>query len=109
MERLDQTEPANLQTRRQLTVREAAKLYEVSERLIYLTRKLLRSGRDDLVQAVERGEITIHRALQILAGPRPKDGLTPLIRAWNSATEAERSAFIRLLTGEKGATPPGLG
>lgn len=36
----------------------------VSERLVYMARRLLRSGRDDLVEAVDRGEMTVHAALK---------------------------------------------
>jgi transposase-like protein len=96
-----------------VTVREAARLMNVSERSIYMARQLLRSGRGDLVQAAERGEISLHAALQVIAPKRPKDGLAPLIRAWNSATETERLVFLLQIsrlagpTGDGGFAPEG--
>lgn len=55
--------PANLQSG--LSVKTAAKLMAVSERLVYMARKLIRTGRTDLVSAVERDDLTIHAACQI--------------------------------------------
>lgn len=59
--------PANLQSG--LSVKTAAKLMAVSERLVYMARELIRAGRTNLVSAVERDDLTIHAACQ-LAKPR---------------------------------------
>lgn len=55
-----------------LTVRQAAKLLNVSERLVYMTKRVMRSGRQDLVDAIERGDISVHAALREIDGPKPK-------------------------------------
>jgi hypothetical protein len=86
---------ANLQTG--LTVKQAAQLMNVSERSVYLARKLARSGRADLCAAVERGELSMHAALQQIEPPRRKDTLKPLLLAWNAATQSEREAFLEAL------------
>ena len=49
---------ANLQTG--MTVKQAAKALNVSERGIYDARRLIRTGRTDLVAAVERGDTAPH-------------------------------------------------
>ena len=89
------TNPANLQKRP--TIKEAAKLMQVSERQVYYARKLRRSGRADLIEAARRDEITLHAALRIAYPPPPKDGLRALLRAWRTATEEERGAFLQLI------------
>jgi hypothetical protein len=61
-------ETANLQ----MTVKDAAKLINVSERLAYMSRRVVRSGRLDLVDAITRGDMTIHAALRIIDGPKPQ-------------------------------------
>ena len=48
-----------------MTVKTTAKAMNVSERQVYLARRVLRSGRDDLIQAVERGEMTVAAALRV--------------------------------------------
>ena len=58
---------ANLQTG--LTVKQAARLMNVSERNVYNARKLRRSGRDDLVARVECGELSINAALKLAYPP----------------------------------------
>ena len=79
------------------TIKDAAKLMQVSERRVYYARKLRRSGRADLIEAARRGEITLHAALRIAYPPPPKDGLRALLRAWRTATEEERGAFLQLI------------
>jgi hypothetical protein len=86
---------ANLQPG--LTVKQAAQLMNVSERSIYKVRELQRTGRDDLCDAIMRGEMSIHAALKI-AKPekydRRPDTLKALRRAWNAATEDERAWLL---------------
>lgn len=89
------TDTANLQ--KGLTVKEAAKLMQVSERQVYYAQKLRRSGRADLIAAVQRGEITLHAALRQVYPPPPKDGLKALLRAWQGASEEERTHFRTFL------------
>ena len=85
---------ANLQ--RKNAVREAAKLMKVSKRLVYYAGKLRRSGRQDLIEAVERGDMTLHKALKMLDAKETRyDGLAGLMRAWKRATDEEESTFLR--------------
>jgi hypothetical protein len=94
---------ADLQSR--LTVEQAAQHMNVSERMVYLARKLLRSGRDDLVAAVERGDLSLNAAISKLA-ERPKpDGYAALCRAWQKATHQERCRFMELMGGYSDARP----
>lgn len=84
-----------------LTVAQAAKAMNVSERMVFDAIKLRRSGRADLVQRVQAGELTIHRAL-IEAGLKRKptsSRLDALCHAWNRCNRAERLAFIERLKG----------
>jgi len=86
---------ANLQS---LTVKQAARVMNVSERSVYDAGKLIATGRTDLIEKVERGEMRLNRAL-ILAGVRakPKKGNT-LLNAWRKASESERNEFIDFLS-----------
>ncbi len=84
---------ANLQTHR-LTVRQAAAAMNVSERSVYTAGRLMESGRGDLVKAVEQGRMSLHAAMREIDGPKPKDGLRGLARAWAAATEEERETFL---------------
>lgn len=52
------TETANLQ---KLTVRQAARAMYVSERMVHLAAKLLRSGRQDLIAKVDAGEMSLQQ------------------------------------------------
>jgi hypothetical protein len=89
---------ANLQ--RKNAVREAAKLMNVSERLVYYAGKLRRSGRQDLIEVVERGEMSLHKALKMLNGKEPRyNGLAGLLRAWKRATDEEKTTFLTEITG----------
>ncbi len=88
MQTTDRT--ANLQ----MTVGEAAKLMSVSERMIYSARRVQRSGRQDLIDAIELNEMTIHAALTHIDGVKQIDRYAALSRAWNAANEDERGRFL---------------
>jgi len=60
---------ANLQ--KKPTVKQIAAAFNVSERMIYMAGKLCRL-RPDLASAVERGELSLHKALNIAEGKPPK-------------------------------------
>ncbi|WP_395020189.1 hypothetical protein [Dongia sp.] len=73
--------------------------FKVSERLIWSSLELQRSGREDLIRAVERGQMTVHQALKQARSPRnarpSKPALPALRSAWGRASEAERAAFLQ--------------
>jgi hypothetical protein len=81
-----------------MTVKQAAQLMNVSERLVYMAIALRRSGRQDLIESVERGELSINAALKIANGKPSanlqKDTYAALVRAWNRATEDEQGRFL---------------
>lgn len=54
-----------VQVCRSLTVEQAAKARNVSARLINMARELIRTGRADLVAAVERGDKPLHAVLKV--------------------------------------------
>ena len=86
-------ETANLQPR--MTVKAAAKVMNVSERTVYMARRVHRSGRQDLIEACQRGEMSLNAALRAIDGQtRPDDGYTALCKAWNKATEDEQGRFL---------------
>ena len=93
-----QSGPANLQG---MSARDAAKMMNVSERMVYMALELQRSGRGDLIAAVEAGGMSLHRALGLAKPARygsRRDGCATLFRAWQAAAPAERAAFLRLVT-----------
>lgn len=90
------TTTANLQTK--LTVAQAAKVMNVSERSVYMVGELMATGRQDLLQAVERGDISILGALK-LAKPdkyaKPKRvSLRQLQKHYLGADERTKQQFL---------------
>jgi hypothetical protein len=83
-------------------VREIAAQLGVSERQVAYLRKLFRSGRDDLVGAVEPGEMSVHAAVKSLDPVQPRSGLQRLQTGWSIASEVDRVAFRRWLDGQDG-------
>ena len=82
-------------TNLQMTVRDAVKLMNVSERLVYRSRRVMRSGRLDIVDAITRGDTTTHAVLRIIDGPKPQpDRYAALVRAWNAASEEDRRRLL---------------
>ncbi len=84
-----------------ITVKQAAALMNVSERMVYEARRLYRTGRADLIEQVKAGTLSLHRAL-ILAGvkqPKIKTSFDVLKFAWISASNAERQSFFDWLDG----------
>jgi hypothetical protein len=79
----------------QMTVRDAVKLMNVSERLVYMSRRVVRSGKLDLVDAINRGDMTTHATLRIIEGPEPPpDRYDALVQAWNAASEEDRRRLL---------------
>jgi len=87
---------ANLQPRRGLTVKDAARLMNVSERSAYTARRIHRA-RPDLHDAIMRGELSLHAAACIVDGDKAPDRFAALCRAWNRASEDEQARFLVIL------------
>ena len=83
---------ANLQAK--VTVKEAAKLMNVSERNVYNARRLIRTGRADLIAAVKRGDMSTNKALTLAGEKQPASAYQRLIRAWNACSEDEQGRFL---------------
>ena len=83
---------ANLQTG--MTVKQAAKVMNVSERGIYNARRLIRTGRTDLIAAVDRGDMSVNKALVLAGGKQPASAYQRLIREWNACSEDEQVRFL---------------
>ena len=86
-----------MQKRPHMTVKQAAQLMNVSERQVYLARELVATGREDLVDSLMAGRMSLPAALRI-AKPekydRRRNRYHDLVRAWNSCTEDQRAAFV---------------
>ncbi len=83
---------ANLQT--EMTVKQAAKVMNVSERGIYNARRLIRTGRTDLIAAVDRGDMSVNKALVLAGEKQPASAYQRLIRAWNACSEDVQVRFL---------------
>lgn len=79
------------------SVADVARLMNVSVRSVHDAKKLIASGRQDLCQRVESGELSLHRALIEAGLKRSPSRLRALCNAWNACSEAERSEFVGLL------------
>jgi len=89
-----QVQSANLP----VSAAQAATLMNVSERSVRDAGRLLRVGRPDLVEQVEAGRMSLHRAM-ILAGARSAPSQANALRnAWRRASDAEREQFIAWLS-----------
>ena len=84
---------ANLQ---RLTVKQAARVMNVSERSVYMAGELMRTGRHDLVAAVEAGTLKLHAALKAARPARqPRSKAVDKLRAaWVRASPEDRAAFL---------------
>jgi hypothetical protein len=101
------TDTANLQSHHlRLTVKQIANLWNVSERMIYSARELIRTGREDIIAEVMAGRLKMHPALKLAKPEKYGDGrnyrpgddhYSALVRAWNRCTDEERGLFIARL------------
>jgi hypothetical protein len=80
-----------------LSVRAVADAMAISEHLLSYAQELQRSGREDLMAAVERGEKTVAGAVMELHGITPPDRYSKLVQAWNHCDEDERARFLTAL------------
>jgi hypothetical protein len=103
-----------------MTVREAARSLAVSERLVYLARKVLRCGVPELEELVSADAVSVSDAaaivhqtherqreaiaavqtgqaktLQAALGIRQPGSHRRLLKAWNAATAQERDEFVQ--------------
>jgi hypothetical protein len=89
---------ANLQ--HGMTVKDAARVMNVSVRSVYMARELLATNRSDLVAEIDAGRMTILGALKIAKPekyspkPKPDAGLKALRAAWERASASERDDFV---------------
>lgn len=88
---------ANLQTK--ITIMEAAKLMNVSERSVYMAMKVLRSGRQDLIDAVDKGEISTNKAVSMLENKSKPTKYDRLAKAWGACSEEEKVRFLVAING----------
>ena len=77
-----------------LNVRATADAMAIAERLLHYAQELQRSGREDLMAAVERGEMTVAGAVMELHGIALPDRYGKLVQAWNHCDKDERARFI---------------
>ncbi len=83
---------ANLQT--EITVAEAAKIMNVSERTVYSARRIINSGRQDLITALEKGKISINKAVSMLENKPKPTKYDRLVVAWKACSDEDQSRFF---------------
>lgn len=83
----------------QMTVAEASKIMGVSERLVYMARKISRL-RPDLVPAIEAGELTLNKAMEMATGKGKPSSWDRLVKAWNAASDEERQRLVQHAMGD---------
>ena len=77
----------------QMTVKQAAMLMNVSERTIYMARKIERL-RPDLGDAVMADTMSLNAAYIVATGKQKKGTRDRLLSAWNSATDDDRAWLL---------------
>jgi hypothetical protein len=77
-----------------VNLKQAAAVMNVSPRLVHQARKLQSSGRQDLIQAVSNGRMTVGAALRALAGTAPPNRIARFKAIWRNCTQAERGAIV---------------
>lgn len=85
------TRTANLQAR--ITVKQAALLMNVSERSVYMARKVHRL-RPDLAALIDAGQMTLNEAHSIATCKAKGTPWDRLVSAWNAASDADRSRLL---------------
>lgn len=84
------TRSANLQS---LTVKQAARLMNVSERSVYMARTIVRK-RPDLALLIEAGTMSLNEAYRLVTGKKKDTPFERLVRAWNAASPLDRRQFL---------------
>jgi hypothetical protein len=81
-------------------VKQAAELMKVSERGIYMARKVLRL-RPDLEPEIMAGRMSINEAHRLATAKAKPTSWDRLVKAWNSATDEDRERLVFLILGRK--------
>lgn len=84
-------EPAIMQSR--MTVKQAARVMNVSERSVYTARAITRL-RPDLVPAIDAGTMSLAEAHRIATGKSKATAWGRLASAWNNASDDDRARLI---------------
>jgi hypothetical protein len=82
---------ANLQ--KGLTVKQAAKLMNVSERMIYMARKVCACA-PELGDKILAGEMSMNEAYRLVTNKPKPTSWDRLVRVWNAASEDDHERFI---------------
>ena len=84
-------------TAARLTVKQAAALMNVSERSVYMARRVRREA-PDLSAEVAAGQLTVHAAIREIERRQGRVGspanLQVLKAAWGRASPSDRAAFV---------------
>jgi hypothetical protein len=80
----------------QLTVKQAAALMGVSERMVYMAKAVLRL-RLDLETDLATGAMSMREAYRIATGRKKQTGLDRLVTAWRNAADDERVQFMAII------------
>ena len=78
-----------------MTVKQAAELMNVSERTVYMAKKVLRL-RPDLEPEIMAGKMSLAEAHRIAIGRPKPTNWNRLVRAWCAATDDERARLLAL-------------
>jgi hypothetical protein len=82
---------ANLQKR--MTVKQAAQLMNVSERLIYMARKVCECS-EELSAKIEKGEMSVNEAYRLVTNKAKPTKYDRLVSAWNAASDDDRERLL---------------
>ncbi len=96
------TRPANLQVparpAKRKTVKDVAGQVQMSERNVYKWREIMRLGREDLLDRMNKGELSLHAAWKLARGKTEtsskKSTRDALREAFAAATLQEQGEFI---------------
>jgi len=90
-----------------LTVKAAARLMNVSARLVYMARAVCRL-RPDLADEVDAGRMSVAKAHRIATGKAKATSWDRLLTAWNNATDDDRGRLVfAIVQAERGGRSDG--
>lgn len=88
-----------------MTVKDAARVMNISERTVYKASKV-RQLRPDLGEELMAGRMSMDEAYRIATGKPKETSWDRLARAWNSATDDDRWRLMCLICPEEYLTSP---